>query len=469
VTGTQARGRHRIALRIYFVTLAAVLAALAALLLLLVLGRERRHPPMDDLLRDVARFTATSVASRWGSDDDARDEVGRMSRDLRVDFALHRWDGSLVAATGVPLRPLSSDERDVLRVTGLSERSPDFPAPPEFAVRVGEREQPLGYLIVAARPPARGRPFLPNELILAGLILVGVAVAAVVLGRSIARPLGQVAEAASRLGAGDLGARSGIVRRDEVGTLARAFDDMADRMGALLRGQTELIANVAHELRTPLARIRVALDLAAEGDLATARESLAEIGEDLGELEALVSDILISARMDLAAGNAPGIAPPLHPSPLDVGALVEQAAERLRHRHPERVVVAEIEPGLPHVRADAVLLRRALDNLLDNARKYSGAPAEIRVRAARGAGDLRLEVIDRGEGIASEDLDRLFTPFFRADRSRARASGGVGLGLALSRRIVEAHGGTLVARSAPGEGTTMTIALPGIDARRVEE
>ena len=78
-------------------------------------------------------------------------------------------------------------------------------------------------------------------------------------------------------------------------------------------------------------------------------------------------------------------------------------------------------------------------------------------------------MIDRGEGIASEDLDRLFTPFFRADRSRARASGGVGLGLALSRRIVEAHGGTLVARSAPGEGTTMTIALPGIDARRVEE
>jgi signal transduction histidine kinase len=349
---------------------------------------------------------------------------------------------------------------------GLVERPRGFPVPPDIAVPVTQGEAQVGYVILAVRPPDRSRLFdgsgppLPNELKLVVLTLVGIAIAAVGLGRSIARPLDRVAQAASRLGAGDLGARTGLRRNDEVGTVARAFDDMADRLVALLRAQTELVANVAHELRTPLARIRVALDLAAEGDLATARKSLAEIGEDLGELEGLVSDILVSARMDLAAGNAPGVAPPLHRAPVDVGAVVEQAAERIRHRFPQRVVRTDVDADVPPVSADAVLLRRALDNLLDNARKYSSAPAEIVVRAHRRGGDATIEVVDAGEGIAPEDLERLFTPFFRADRSRTRATGGVGLGLALSRRIVEAHGGTLVARSAPGEGTTMTITLP---------
>ncbi len=219
--------------------------------------------------------------------------------------------------------------------------------------------------------------------------------------------------------------------------------------------------NVAHELRTPLARIRVALDLAADGDAAVARESLAEIGEDLAELEALVSDVLASARMDLAGNTTSGATPPLHRATLDVASVVTQASERLQHRYPERRIEVEIGPDLPAVEGDAVLLRRALDNLLDNARKYSPPDSEIRVKAARRGGDVTIEVIDRGEGIAEEDLDRLFTPFFRADRSRARATGGVGLGLALSKRIVEAHGGTLVAQSAPRAGTTMTIALPG--------
>jgi signal transduction histidine kinase len=292
-------------------------------------------------------------------------------------------------------------------------------------------------------------------------VLLGVGVAAVVLGGSIARPLDRLARTAHALGSGDLAARTGLARKDELGAVARAFDDMAERMVLLLRGQTELIANVAHELRTPLARIRVALDLAAEGDADVARESLAEIGEDLAELEALVSDVLASARMDLAGNTASGAEPPLRRTTLDVASVVGQAAERLRHLHPGRTVAVEVGPDVPAVEGDPVLLRRAVDNLLDNARKYSSPGAEIRVTASRRGDDAQIEIVDRGDGIAAEDLARLFTPFFRADRSRARATGGVGLGLALAKRIVEAHGGTLVARSAPGAGTTMTIALPG--------
>lgn len=247
-------------------------------------------------------------------------------------------------------------------------------------------------------------------------------------------------------------------RNDELGAVARAFDEMAERVVGLLRAHTELIANVAHELRTPLARIRVALDLAAEGDAEVARESLAEIGEDLVELEGLVNDVLASARMELA-GSASG-APPLHRGAVAPGEVVERAAERLRHAFPDRAVQVSIAPGLPTLVGDAALLRRALDNLLDNARKYSPPDSAIGLRASATPAAVVIEVVDRGEGIAAEDLERVFAPFFRADRSRARATGGVGLGLALSRRIVEAHGGTLVARSAPAEGTTFTMTLP---------
>jgi len=120
----------------------------------------------------------------------------------------------------------------------------------------------------------------------------------------------------------------------------------------------------------------------------------------------------------------------------------------------------EVASGVPDVEGDAVLLRRALDNLLDNARKYSPPHGVLRLRAAAQDGAVAIDVLDSGDGIAPEDLARLFTPFFRADRSRTRATGGVGLGLTLARRIVEAHGGTLTADSTVGVGTTMTVTLP---------
>jgi signal transduction histidine kinase len=126
-----------------------------------------------------------------------------------------------------------------------------------------------------------------------------------------------------------------------------------------------------------------------------------------------------------------------------------------------------VAPSPPALVGDAPLLRRMLANLLDNAAKYSEPPSPVSL-AARGVGDdLVVEVRDRGIGIDAEDLPRLFTPFFRTDRSRARGTGGVGLGLVLARRIAEAHGGRISVASAPGEGTVVTVTLPGAPARTV--
>ncbi|HEY7725962.1 MAG TPA: HAMP domain-containing sensor histidine kinase, partial [Anaeromyxobacteraceae bacterium] len=244
-----------------------------------------------------------------------------------------------------------------------------------------------------------------------GALFLALALASIPLARAIARPLERLTEAARRLGRGDLSARAHLRAPGEIGELARAFDEMAERVERLVLAERELLANVSHELRTPLSRIRVALDLAAEGDLEASRRWVREIGADLEELEQLIEGVLMAARLERG-----GEALPLRRERLAPADLVERAAERFRAGHPGRALEVEVAGSLPDLDADPALLRRALDNLLDNARKYSddSAPVALRARAAGRA--VEIEVRDRGIGIDAADLPRLFTPFFRTDR-----------------------------------------------------
>lgn len=231
----------------------------------------------------------------------------------------------------------------------------------------------------------------------------------------------------------------------------------------LLNVERELMANVAHELRTPLSRIRVALEIAAEGDTATARASLEEIGVDLAELEVLIDDVLTAARLDLAGGGSSGprSALPLSFKPVTAREMAESAAARFRARHPDRTLTVSLKGEPLTLQADAVLLRRALDNLLENADKYSpDRQSPVALSLSQRDGRACFEVVDRGIGIASHDLTRVFSPFFRAERSRTRSTGGVGLGLTLAKQIVAAHGGSIQLTSTPGAGTTARVELP---------
>jgi signal transduction histidine kinase len=325
----------------------------------------------------------------------------------------------------------------------------EAPKPRHFGFRLPLRDG--GSLVIHSPPhdPSRGLLFI-------GVVLVALALGSFPLARSIAAPVEQLTVAARRLGDGDLSARANVCARGELGALGHAFDDMAGRLEALVRGERELLANVSHELRTPLARIRVALELAAEGDAERARRYLGEIGQDLAELDGLVEDVLTTARLDVK--GAAGLRK--EDGPVDLAQVAHDAAERFRTAHEGRSLELEVPDGLPEIEGDPALLRRLLANLLDNAAKYSEPPEPVRLAVRPDGGAAILEVRDRGIGIAPEDLPRLFTPFFRTDRSRARGTGGTGLGLALARRIAEAHGGTIVAESAPGEGTTFRVTLP---------
>ena len=304
-------------------------------------------------------------------------------------------------------------------------------------------------------PPREGHiPNGPIITLFAGLaIMIG---GAVLTARWIVRPIENLSRTTRAIGEGDLSARSSLVRNDEIGELGEDINDMARRIERLVGSERELLANVAHELRTPLARIGVALDLAAEGDATRARASLEDIAVDCAELETIIDDILTAARFELGKAELQ-----LRRALVEPSSIANNAADRLRARHPDRTLELEIAPALPEIDVDPVLFRRVVDNLLENAHKYTpDGSSAIKLDVSRDRDAVVFEVADRGVGIAAEDLPNVFTAFFRAERSRSRETGGVGLGLTLARRIADAHGGTVSVESRLGEGTTARVTVP---------
>lgn len=309
-----------------------------------------------------------------------------------------------------------------------------------------------GTLLAVYHPNRPGFPWgyvLPMGL---GILLV-VGAASIWFSRRLARPLDQLASAARRFGDGDTSARAKLDRADELGQVGKAFDDMADRTAGVMLAQRQLMGDVSHELRTPLSRIRVALELAVE-DPSAAKDVLIDVGSDLDEIDQLIADILTTARLD---GE-----PHLDRRPTLLTELTDRAAQRFTAKHPRRQLELDVNASELDLECDPVLLRRAVDNLLDNAAKYSDAPVKLVVRVAPKPNITHVvfEVIDHGIGMSPEELSRAFTPFWRADGSRNRRTGGVGLGLALARRIARAHGGDIALTSAPGAGTTARLEVP---------
>ncbi|HKA91469.1 MAG TPA: HAMP domain-containing sensor histidine kinase [Haliangiales bacterium] len=390
--------------------------------------------------------------------DEARSDPARLARELsraleavNAEVTVYQAGAPPASNVAPPLPPLSAE--DAGRLGGVPSELPDRSA--SSAMRLAG--DPPAYAIFQKHHHGFPSPWR-TAAVIAG-ILVALAIASIPLARAVASPLERLGRAVTALGAGDLSARAGLRRTDEIGALATAFDEMAQTLQRSIASEKVLLANISHELRTPLTRIRVALDLLDEEDLGAAAAFVRGIASDLSELERLVDDILTTARLDLAASRTSGGELPLRFAPVDVAQLLRDAAERFRAAHGDRILNMDIGEHLPAVRGDAVLLRRVVENLLDNARKYSDAGAPIAIRADAVAGSVLVEVQDRGIGLDEDDLARLFTPFFRTDRSRARGTRGVGLGLALSRRIIEAHGGAMTVASVPGEGSTFRFEL----------
>ena len=389
---------------------------------------------------DIALGGALTELLRTSPDGAA---LARIRRDAGVDVSLYDDRGKLVLSNvDPPLRAPEGSERPMR----------------DWIVERFDADGHARLLVARTRGGSHRWPPPPLLNFLCGFVVI--ALGALITRRWIVQPLRALSRTAQAFGGGDLRARVETTRRDEVGEVALTFNEMADRIQRLLLAEKELLANVSHELRTPVARIRVALQLAAEGDAEASRASLAEIATDLQEIETMIEDILMATRMAVTAqqGGAGGFT--LRRERLASADIAARAGERFMLRHARRLLTTVAE-GLPDVRGDAVLLRRVLDNLLENANKYSPDPeSPIHLNALAAPDHVIFEVVDQGEGIPEEDIPRLFEPFFRCDRSRSHRTGGIGLGLTLVQRIVEAHGGRVEISSRLNEGTRVRVLLP---------
>ena len=254
---------------------------------------------------------------------------------------------------------------------------------------------------------------------------------------------------ADRVGAGDLAARAHFPPSASIYPLAERFNAMAARIDQLLGSQRNLMHSVSHELRTPIARLRFALELLHDRiDDPKVAQRVRDMEADVQELDALVNELLGMTRLDAGA--------PLTLERFDVVEAARNCVERLP---PAQVPVALVLPAQPvELEGDVRLLMRALSNLLRNAQKY--AASQVQLSLESGADGVSLIVEDDGPGIPAEERTRIFEPFYRLDRSRDRATGGFGLGLAIAERAVALHKGSIAVDTAALGGARFVIALP---------
>jgi two-component system, OmpR family, sensor kinase len=327
-----------------------------------------------------------------------------------------------------------------------------------FRVRAAVEHHHPGYVLVLASSLAGVdstlHRLLSIELIVTAAVLAALAALALWIIRIGLRPLRAIGTAAAAITAGDLSRR--VEHPDpqtEVGRVGSALNEMLDRIEASDRRLRRFVADASHELRTPLAAVRAYAELFSRGAATRPEDlerSMTGITREAERMTLLVDDLLLLARLDEGR--------PLGREPVDLAALTHEAVDAARVVEPDRPIELSVEPAT--VTGDEARLRQVLDNLLANARAHTPAGTPVSVELRRSDGRAELTVTDHGPGLTEEQASRAFERFYRVDSSRARASGGAGLGLSIVSAVTEAHGGTSEVRPTPGGGATFVIALP---------
>ena len=457
--------------RVYLHSLAVLIVVGVATTLVFAVVVDRGGP-FREMGERMSRHAATLAAERLGDETALAGRLEELHRTLELDVVIRDLDGRVVASAGARPAMPPSDVLAAARAGRVVTRARPVP----YAV-APVRDPKTGSVVATAEVAAThplGHRHLMRPLLMVAVVLLVVGVATRPLARRLSRPLERLTAAARRLGGGDLGARvtlpAGPPRwwrgraapADEIVQLTGAFNEMAERVERLVRGQKELLANVSHELRSPLTRIRMALALLPAGAASEAR--LGDVERDLAELERLIDDVLATARLE-----STGL--PAHLGEVDVRAMLAELAERARHDPLVSASPVQVMPGAPlTVVADEALLRRALWNLIENAAKYGAPPITL---AAERAGDgVTLGVSDAGPGIPAASRQRVLDPFTRLDAARTPgvvAPSGFGLGLTFARQVAAVHGGGITIGPAEivagaERGCRVVITLPAGEA-----
>ncbi|MEM7051025.1 MAG: ATP-binding protein [Acidobacteriota bacterium] len=316
----------------------------------------------------------------------------------------------------------------------------------QILIPIDRAGRTVAHVAVAAGPSPQmlHRAFRRGLLNISLASLIGIAAVAIYLSS----PLRRMRRSMDRIAAGDLDHQVTVRGRDEVAAMGDSFNAMADRIRQMVRGQKEMLAGVSHELRSPLARMKVALELLREE---APSERLEDLEAEVDAINDLVGEVLLASRFDLDAV-------PLETQRLELGPAVEGAWHEAA-MGAEFELVLDLAAEAMAVSGDAALVTRVLRNLFQNARRYAGGGAVV-VSSRLWQGRVELLVSDHGPGVPADQRQRLFEPFFRGDRSRRPRSGAVGLGLMIVRRAVEAHGGRVRAEESAAGGLAISFDLP---------
>jgi len=401
---------------------------------------DRAHAPV---LR-VLRFHAGEAAHAYDEGGSAAlaDYLGRIQSAYELRGVLTDLQGRSLAGSQEDFSPLMEHARTRRVFADPARRAV------VFATSINGRQGPYWFFLLVPRETLGfwshvRRALTPPHLWVLGFVIL----LSYALAHYLTRPVLELRDAAERLGRGDFSARVRSDRQDELGELARTFDRMAERIEHAVTAQRQLLQDVSHELRSPLSRLGVAVELARSSP--NPREALDRVSREAERLNDLVGELLAMTREGLRATEV-NLAALLTAVVDDVQ--IEAQARQCR-------LVLEAAPQIAF-QADPKLLSRAVENVVRNAVHYTTPETEVRVAAHRRDGTLEITVQDAGPGVPEESLPHLFDAFYRVDRDRDRSTGGVGLGLSIARRAIELHGGTIRASNThPGLKVVLSIPL----------
>jgi two-component system sensor histidine kinase CpxA len=433
--------------------------ALFVVLAILVTLALRPRTSTWEALRTTV-LTEAVAAYEEGNEAQLRQYMDNLEKTQHVRAYLFDERGTEVSGRGAP--------DWAMRVAAGGPRNPRdgfiIPAPPVQRDSRASSDGKHRFTLVLGLPPGPRVFFGPRGLPVPGLIIaiISSGLMCYLLSWYLTKPIVRLRAATRQLAAGDLTARSGAPaseRRDEVAGLMRDFDAMAERMELLVKAQSRLLNDISHELRSPLARLNVALGLARQRAGVESTDMLDRIELEASRLNELIGRILTLARLEDGEQRVPQ-------TPVPLGELVSSIAEdaefeaQARHCH-VHMVIPEGDWG---VRGNDSLLHSAVENVVRNAIRYTAEGSSVEIELARearaGGSEAVLRVSDSGTGVPEDALGKLFEPFYRLDDARGRLTGGVGLGLAITERAVRFHGGKVAAFNRAEGGLMVEIRLP---------
>jgi signal transduction histidine kinase len=288
--------------------------------------------------------------------------------------------------------------------------------------------------------------FSEIKILLLIVLLTGMFVCVYFVIRRILKPIKLLNKGVEQVSSGNLDYLVPVKKSDELGNLADAFNLMIGRIREMLHSREQLLLNVSHELRSPLTRMKVALEFLPEN---SAKKNLSE---DISEMETMISEILETERLKSEYGQ-------LNLQPTELANIVEEVIAMFKHAYPD--FIYENKAGKKILNIDRQRIKTVINNLLTNAIKYSENASEpVRILLEQKEADIVIQIKDSGKGIPEDDLQHIFEPFYRVDKSRNRNTGGYGLGLSLCKIIIETHKGKIEVGSKLGKGTVVKVLLP---------